>query len=153
MPAMITRVRPLWAWSAVLVLALAWAEAEAAPARPRAPDSAKVKALLEERRDALRKVVKARMAEFDAGRGTLALLLDYSARLLQAELETAGRRADRIAAHQAHLGRMKKCEEQVSAWYRAGRVTFADYHSARAARLDAEIGWLRAGGKPKKAGK
>jgi hypothetical protein len=114
---------------------------------------AKIRKLLLKRRDALKKEVKARTAEFEAGRGTLDILLSASKRLLKAELELADRAAQRIAAHKAYLDTTKKIADWGQESYDAGRLKEADLQQMIAARLAAEIGWLRAGGKEKKGKK
>jgi hypothetical protein len=140
----------LFVWGA----ARAWAPV----ATPRGPvldreTQAKVRKLMVKRRDALKKQVTARTQEFEAGRGTLDILLGAWERLLKAELELADKQAQRVAAHKAHLDAVKKIAALTEAGYDAGRVKEADRQQALAARLDAEIGWLRAGGKEKKPAK
>jgi hypothetical protein len=149
---MTAEIGRLGAWAFVL-LAVGAGQAAAAPAKPGRVDSAKIRALLEQRRDALREVVKAHLKAFEAGRATLLGLEGDSRRLLRAELELARLPEQRIAAHRAHLELMRKCEKYATEAYDAGRVTVADFQRARAARMGAEIGWLRAGGKPKKKDK
>ena len=109
--------------------------------------------MLVQRRDALKAEVNARTNEFEAGVGYLFLLLDASRRLLEAESEMATKQADRIKAHKSHLDAMNRIAKQVKKGFEAGRTRQADHYQAVAARLDAEIGWLRAGGKAKKPAK
>jgi outer membrane protein TolC len=148
--------RTVRAWLLAAVLlggGVAWGRAPATPGAGPALDKAtqaQVRKLLEERRDALRKVIEARQKEFEVGRGSLDGLLRTARKLLQAELELATTPAQRIAAHQAHYDIAKKVEEMNATRYDAGRLSFADYQESRAARLAAEIALLRAGGKPKK---
>jgi hypothetical protein len=142
----------------LILLAPQPARAWAPVSTPRGPvldkeTQAKVRELLVKRRDALKKEVKARTQEFEAGRGTLDILLGASKRLLKAELELADKQAQRVAAHKAHLDAIKKIAALTEAGYDAGRVKEADHQQAVAARLGAEIGWLRAGGKEKKPAK
>jgi hypothetical protein len=136
-----------WVWPVALGGALLAGWAVAAPV-PEKKDSPEVKALLKERRDLLKTAVLARSQELAAGRGTLAPLLHVSRELLKAELELATTPAERVAAHESHFNAMRKAEEQVKRAYDVGLMKAADYHEMRAARLEAEIGLRRAGGKP-----
>jgi hypothetical protein len=137
-----------WVWPGALggVLLAGWAVAAPVPEKK---DSPEVKALLKERRDVLKKEALARSEEFEAGVGTLASLLNVSRELLKTELELATKPAERVAAHEGHFNAMRKLEELVKEGYEAGRIKAADHFEMRAARLEAEIGLLRAGGKPK----
>ena len=137
-----------WVWPVALggVLLAGWAVAAPVPEKK---DSPEVKALLKERRDVLTKAVEARSQEYEAGRGTQAALLEVSRELLKVKLELATKPAERVAAHEEHFNAMRKWEELVKEGYEAGRIKAADYFEMRAARLGAEIGLRRAGGKPK----
>jgi RNA polymerase sigma factor (sigma-70 family) len=115
----------------------------------RAAFQAKIRKLQLERRDWLKKEVEARRQEFLAGRGTLEHLLKTYRVLLQAELDVATTAQERIAAHAAHREVVQEAEELCEKGYNAGRVKAADFFQARATRLEAEIGWLKAGGKEK----
>ena len=110
---------------------------------------AKIRKLQLERRDELKKAMTALEEEFLAGRGTLDILLKTSRLLLQAELDVATTAAQRVAAHAAHLRITKRIEKVTRARHEAGRAKQADTHQARAARLEAEIDWLKAGGREK----
>jgi outer membrane protein TolC len=99
-----------------------------------------------ERRDALKRAVECRWDEYKAGRGTLENLLNGSRLLLKAELDLANTKEQRIAAHAALLELARKVEKVSKERYEAGRVTEADHQDTWAARLEAEIGWLKAGG-------
>jgi outer membrane protein TolC len=113
-------------------------------------DSPEIKKLLKERRDALKTAAEARGQEFEAGRGTLGvLLLHVSRELLNAELELATTPAGRFDAHAGHFNAMRKIEKITKEGYDAGRVKAADYYEIRAARLEAEIGLRRAEAKLK----
>jgi hypothetical protein len=118
--------------------------------KPGAATRDRIRKLQVERRDALKAEVEARQQEFDAGRGTLESLLKTSGFLLEAELDLATTAQQRIAAHAAHLKLAKEIEENTEARYNAGQVKVADLYQARAARMKAEIDWLKAGGKDKK---
>jgi RNA polymerase sigma factor (sigma-70 family) len=114
---------------------------------------AKIRKLQIEHRDVLKKAVETRQQEYLAGRGTLDILLKMARRLLGAELDLATTAQQRLTAHTAYLELMKEVDKFTEARYDAGRATEADYLQARAARLEAEIGWLKAGGKEKKDSK
>src|SRR5436190_759016 len=112
-----------------LGLALTAAVASAAPAPgsgagPKLSKAAlaRIKQLQLERRDALKKAVKAREQEFLAGRGTLHALLKLTQQLLQAELEVATKAEQRVAAHAAYLELAKQVEKMTEAAFKAGRV-------------------------------
>jgi RNA polymerase sigma factor (sigma-70 family) len=108
---------------------------------------AKIRKLQLERRNALKKAVEAWEQEFRAGRRTLADVVKTSRQLLDAELELATTARQRIKAHAEHLRLMKEADKVTAAGYAAGQVRASDYFRARAARLKAEINWLKAGGK------
>ncbi len=125
----------------------------AAPA-PKADDGvkldpatqAKVRKLQIQHRDVLKVAVEARQQEYEAGRGTLERLLAGSRFLLKAELDLATTREKRIAAHAAMLKVATQLEKTIKKRFNPRRVTEEDYEEARAFRLEAEIGWLKAGG-------
>ena len=77
-------------------------------------------------------------------------MLKSARALLEAELELATKSKERVAAHAMHLKVAKQVEEETKARSDAGQVKNADYREAVAARLEAEIGWLKAGGNEKK---
>jgi hypothetical protein len=112
-------------------------------------DSPEVKRLLKERRDVLKEAVEAGRKEYLAGRSTMPVAADLAHELLKAELELASESAERIAAHEAYYTVMRKLEAHAKVQYEAGRMTLLEYKRAQAARLGAEIGLRRAGGKPK----
>jgi hypothetical protein len=130
------------------------AQAPPAPARTRTgppqADGPEVKALLKERKEVLQQETQELWRMFEAGRGLLTPLLSASRELLRAELELAMTPAERVAAHERHFNQMYKCEEIVKLAYEARRMNATSYHEMRAARLEAQIGLLRAGGKPQK---
>jgi hypothetical protein len=140
-----------WVWPVALAGALLAGWAVAAPVPQKKGDSPEVKALLKERRDALAKAVEARSAEYLAGRGTQAAMLRVCRELLKVKLELAMEPAERIAAHEEHFNAMRKFAEVVKEGFEAGRIKAADHFEMHAARLEAEIGLRRAGGKPKEA--
>lgn len=120
---------------------------EKAGDKPTPEDTAGIRKLLAERRDTLRAEVKARQEEFEAIKGITEHLLDASQLLLQAELELAQQAEERLTAHLAHHKRTRACEQLEAIRYNAGRRALSEVLLCRAARLDAEIGLVRAGGK------
>jgi outer membrane protein TolC len=133
-----------------MVLAFA-ADADAEPAeKPDAKTQERIKKLLTERRDTLKKAVDARKEEFEAGRITLDEMLGVAKKFLQAELDLATKPAERLAAYEEFLKVAKESEEILKTKYEAGRASQVDYFLAKAARLEAEAGWLKAGGKDEK---
>src|SRR4051812_7638359 len=120
----------------VILAALALTVCLAAPAddkvEPKKNEAAeKVKKLQTERRDLLKKLVDARYAEFQAGRGTLDLMLQAAKDLLSAELDLATKPEQRLKVHEARLDLAKKVEQIEKGRYDAGRTTFADYTMAQ----------------------
>ncbi len=141
-----------WVWPVALGGALLAGSAAAAPV-PEKKDSPEVQALLKERRDVLKQEVLALSDQFEAGRGPLTPLLAASRELLKAELELATRPTERVAAHERHFSATRRWEQIVKDAYDARRMTAAAFFEMRGARLEAEIGLRRAGGKPKPEGK
>jgi RNA polymerase sigma factor (sigma-70 family) len=133
------------------------AHSEPVAARPPAPVKEAppkidetIRKLQFQRRDLLRKALEVRSNEFKAGRGTLSAMFDVAKLLLDAELAVARKAEERIAAHAAHLELARQVEKEVEAWFQAGRVNAADHLLAQANRLEAEVGWLKAGGRPER---
>src|SRR5262245_40121040 len=115
-----------------------------------AATQAKIKKLMTQRRDALKKALAGRKDEFDAGRATMDSLQEISRQLLQAELALATKQAERVAAHADYLKLARETEKLVKARYEAGRTTEVEYHLASAERMDAEANWLKAGGRKRR---
>jgi hypothetical protein len=133
-----------------LVLALA-AGAHAQPAaKLDAATQAKIRKLQSERRDELRKAVRFRAFQVKAGEGTPQAVIMAAQALLEAELELASSAAERVTAHAVHLEVARYVEKITETFFKAGVVQRAENHLARAARLKAEVGWLKAGGKDTK---
>jgi len=119
-------------------------------AEPKEKSAEKIKKFQGERRDLLKKIVDLRFAEFEAGRATLDVVLKAAQQLLLAEVELATTPKERLAAHSARLELAKKVEKLEKDRFDAGRASTADYLNAQADRVEAEIGWMKAGGKEKK---
>jgi hypothetical protein len=133
-----------------LGLGLVLAEPDAEP-KMDAATRTKIRKLQKEHVAALKKAMAAIDQQFLAGRSTVEGYEKISKPLLRAELAVAATPAERLAAHAGHLERMKKLAELAKARHEAGQMGAADYHLAVAAHLEARIGWLKAGGKEKKA--
>lgn len=118
--------------------------------KPDAQTEAKIKVLQQERRDLLKKAMDTRKDEFEAGRATLDSLIDVAKQWLKAELDVVERQEARVSAWQSYLELLKEAEKRTKALYEAGRITAVDYLVAQAARIEAEVGWLKAGGKEEK---
>jgi hypothetical protein len=104
----------------------------------------KIRHLLADRIDAAREEWDALRKQFEKGKEVLSDLGAASQRLLIAEREATDKKADQIAAWEAHLGRVKEVEEIVKERFDAGTTSQQDYARARYYRLDAEIGLERA---------
>ncbi len=85
-----------------------------------------------------------RLREFEAGRGTQEFLHAAARRLLQAELEKAKTKEERIAARKAQLDRMAEVEKVNKARFEKALIPIQDYQAARFWRLEAELALLRA---------
>jgi hypothetical protein len=143
---MISFARHCGACLALLVLGLTARSDPPAPPLDKATD-AQVRKLQEERREALREVIRLRLLRARAGSGHPTALLAPARRLLEAELELAAGPADRVAAHQRHWRLMKQVEEMAFALRKAGGASVDDYQELRAARLEAEVALIRVAGK------
>jgi outer membrane protein TolC len=125
-------------------------------ARGEAPDKAtlaQVRKLQEKRRDLLRDALEGREKLYQRGSAELGGVIEASKRLLAAELDLAAKDAERVAAHEKHLENARALVELAKARQQAARGTKVDVLDAQAVALEAEIGLLKAGGKPKKAEK
>ncbi len=121
----------------------------AEPARNAAPKAApKVpRELLEQRREAARKVFEENLIRLRAAE--LAMderLMWWSERWLNAELALSEKPADRTAAHEAHVKRLKELEKIFVVYAKTGQVRESDAQAATYYRADAEIRLLEAGG-------
>jgi hypothetical protein len=126
------------------LFALAGAPLVSAPA-PAAP--AVPKELLQERLEAARQTYKQTWQRLKGGDAHPTDLPAWSRRWLDAELALCEKKADRIAAHQAHLDRMKEVEQFMHRIVKAGMAVQADATAATYFRTEAEIGLIQAGGK------
>jgi hypothetical protein len=108
---------------------------------------AKVRKLQLERRDTLEKVLRSQLNYVKAGQATPLALVETSGELLEAELDLAAKDQERVAAHAGHLEVAKWAENFTEAMSKAGVLKPTDFQRTRAARLKAEVRWLKAGGK------
>jgi RNA polymerase sigma factor (sigma-70 family) len=106
----------------------------------------KMRRLLADRVDAAREEWDVLRTQLEKGRDALSDLGAASQRLLVAEREATDKKADHIAAWEAHFRRMKEVEEIYKARFDAGASPRSEYARARYFRLDAEIGLERAKG-------
>jgi hypothetical protein len=111
--------------------------AEAAPGSKERED--RLQPLLQARLDAAKEELESRKLEFEAGRGTLDILLGAARRTLHAQKELSAKKADQIAALEAYQEVTKYIEETVKKWSDAGRVAIHDHKEAQYYRLEAEI--------------
>ncbi len=116
-----------------------------------------VRKLQEKRRDVLRRAIDTRFDLYQFGRikdgEVVVQVVGSSKRLLAVELDLATTRAERIAAHERHLGLAQKLAaiaksrfENPPAGAMNGPALMLD---GQAALLEAQIGLLKAGGKLK----
>src|SRR5262245_37927104 len=129
-----------------LVMALAVASAGQA-AQLDATTQAKIRNLQLERRDALKKAIRLQVNRVRGGSATLGSLVETSGELLEVELELATKAEERVAAHASHVELAKWAETFAEASFKAGTYLEPDFQRTRAARLKAEVSWLKAGGK------
>jgi hypothetical protein len=107
-------------------------------------DNARLKALLIDRHAAARKEFHYRYEQFQAGRGTLDILLAASGRLCRAEQDLNPSKETQVAAWKNHLKRLQNVELIVKESHKAGKMSTADLVQAQEARLGVEIDLERA---------
>jgi len=122
----------------------------AEPPRNAAPKAALTipRELLEQRREAARKVFEENLTRLRGAE--LAMderLMWWSERLLNAELALSEKPADRTAALDAHVKRMKELEKMFAAYVKIGQARESDAQAATYFRAEAEIRLLEAGAK------
>ena len=105
--------------------------------------SSQIQTLLKERRDTLHELVLAVKEQFRHGIGTHDAVIRASNQLLDAELELAQTREERIGIHKQRVRNLKELEEYARQRQRAAQVSVDKVLEARAARLGAEIELLR----------
>lgn len=108
----------------------------------RKPNAENLMALRKERRDILRDAVKVSEALHRAGRMDFESISRITIKLLNAELDLALDRAERIALRKQIVERFKALEEVVAAQVNSARAGSNELLEAKAARLQAEIDLL-----------
>lgn len=123
-------------------------EKPAEPKKAEAPKgdegAARMNRLLQARYDAAVQALKCREEEFIVGKGDQLRLYADSIHVLKAQREMGRTKAERLAAYEAHLKRMRHIEEVDKERFEAGRLNLAEYAEAQFYRLDAEIDLERA---------
>ncbi len=123
----------------------------AEPARNAAPKAApKIpRELLELRREAAHSVFDVDLKRLRAAEmATDERLMWWSERWLNAELALSEKPADRTAALEAHVKRLKELETIFEAYAKTGQARESDAQAATYFRADAEIRLMEAAGKP-----
>jgi hypothetical protein len=107
---------------------------------PAAPGGGKeVADLAKARLEAARAVHELMMREVRSGHGSLVDIWKWSPHLLEAELDAAATKAERVAARLAHVGRMRDYEKYWENVLKAGRTSAADMAQVRLLRAEAEL--------------
>jgi hypothetical protein len=111
--------------------------------------------LARQRLEVARAGYRARFEELLAGRGTLDVLAESVARLLEAELAVHDKPEDQLSAYEAYWACTKDAELINDGRFAADRCPLADYLWTKYNRLDAELRWAEARarvGKPVRSG-
>jgi RNA polymerase sigma factor (sigma-70 family) len=109
------------------------------PPRSDLESDAHFKELLEQRRKAATVTYAFQYEQFKEGRGSLTLLMESCEHLLKSDLQLARNKADRLAARQAYLDRLKPILERASELHSEKRMWLADLKYVEYFSLDAEI--------------
>jgi outer membrane protein TolC len=115
--------------------------AEPAGALPRSND---VESLLKQRLELLSEIAELQRAAYRAGEGGVRAVLDAEADVAAAKIELAKTPADRVAAHEGLVKVARQIEEITELVFRAQQRPRTDHLKAKAFRLQAEAGLLRA---------
>ncbi len=100
----------------------------------------KLKDLLKKKADVARQDFEGRKRRvYDAGGSDVATLVLPAMRLLEAELAMSEGRAERVAACEAHLGRVREIEQRTVGMVKAALIAPVERLTAEYYRLDAEI--------------
>jgi hypothetical protein len=130
-------------FSCAVAAAVVVISAIAADVPPSTPADAvkQLESLLQERRDTLRKIVEYVQAQEKTGAFDLPDAIRVSNELIEAELELATSKAQRIALQQKFVANLKRIEQFLQRSAEVGRGTDATkkHLEAKAARLKAEI--------------
>jgi outer membrane protein TolC len=123
---------------------LAASAAFAAPAPAAAEVAPK---LLQARRDAAQQAYDLTLAMYRTGKGDAEGVYRWSQRWLVAQQDMAGTKAERTAAAEAHLGRMKDLEKVAEKLVKTGLVAPLEGKAARFYVAEAEVWLAQAKGK------
>lgn len=126
--------------SVVVVLALCFSMAVTTPGANQAEESeSKVLQLLTERRDTVRELRDTLNASYISGQTEYTTVVEVEDELLEAELDLAISRADRLAIHEDLVENRKRTEELLQQRFKLGAALTTEVLYAKAARLKAEI--------------
>jgi hypothetical protein len=113
--------------------------------KPTPEESATIKKLQQERRDTVQAALDRSITLLEEGHAVVDSNLVQTCRhLLQAKLDLAEKRDDRIAAHQAFCDFLKRLEDPLRATFEKEQGPYEPYGLIKAARLEGEIDLLRA---------
>ena len=126
--------------AAVLLGAVVAADA---PESPPGEATTQLQSLLKERRDTLRKLVDAVESRYRSGGVSVDSVLRASEQLLEAELDLAETKPERIAVYGKLVANFHEREQAARAGYDTGTATLESLLEVTAARLKAEIQLLR----------
>jgi hypothetical protein len=98
-----------------------------------------LQSLRKERRDTLRKLVDAAESKYNSGKATLECVLRASELLLEAELDLAATKTERIAVREKLVANLRQVEKAAQMRHHAGVAPIEESLQAKAARLKAEI--------------
>ncbi len=101
--------------------------------------AARIKALLEEKKEAAQVSFDGRMQEFQAGRARVDVLCEASRRLTEAQVQTSTSESERLKAMEAHVERAKQMENIANNRFATGSVNIMDYMDLKLHRIEAEI--------------
>lgn len=138
-------------YSGILSITLVLMVGATALADPPAAAPMVPKQLLEKRLEVTRAVYMQKLKRIRLGQASPSQLFGWSERWLDAELALATKRADRVKALRNHLDRVRKVEEVMTAFARAGQGRQADTDAATYYRLQAEIRLYKEGVQPQPA--
>jgi hypothetical protein len=96
------------------------------PPRARADDPSSVADLMKAKADTARRAYEASVAALATGKADAEKVYLWSRRLLEAQQDSSDKKADRLAALEGHLGRMKDLRKISEERYKQGAAIHAD---------------------------
>ena len=137
------QARSLPALVAILSIACSLGSLTSAQQPTDSDSDASLSALLTQRRDTLEKRVE--VLEYMLAQGKVEATAVFAARdqLLDAELQLAETKEQRLALHRTRIDNMRELEELIKRRHKAGQSPLEAALSTTAARLQAEIDLLR----------